>query len=430
MSSLAQKLHGARNSSHPDLGNSSFIRLHCLPGALLAGFLAAASLSTSLVGDFETPADLEGGARVWTEPALQPYAAFTGDFFTNVRGGNQTGGVWTGLLDFGLDVDLEQQFGWAGANFHIGGMWSLGEDPSEELTGDFNTFNNIAAFNTVRLVQFWLQQELAGGSLVWRLGQIAIDDDFMLSEQAQLFINSGFGIAPTESGNIPSPIWPLGALGLFARVQTGEASYLQFGLYDGDAGVEDINTHGFRHSINSREGAAFLFEGGLRLNPSGLPGEYKIGGFYHSGDFEDFSNGVTQDGNWSLYFVIDQALSIEHGGKQSLGAFFHAGYSPQSERNSVTFYTDFGLTCVGLLPGRHADTLGLAFSYTKFGREYRQSILADSGLHSRAEKVIELTWRAPLFSRYFIQPDLQIILDPAEGQSHAVVLGLRFQAEY
>ena len=75
------------------------IRLHCLPGALLAGFLAAASMSTSLVGDFETPADLEGGARVWAEPALQPYAVFTGDFFTNVHGGNNTGGVWTGLLD-------------------------------------------------------------------------------------------------------------------------------------------------------------------------------------------------------------------------------------------------------------------------------------------------------------------------------------------
>ena len=406
------------------------IRLHCLPGALLAGFLAATSLSAPLVGDLVTPADLEDGARVWDEPALQPYAVFAGDFFANTHGGNDTGEVWTGLLDFGLDVDLAQQFGWSGTSFHIGGMWSLGEDPSEELVGDFNTLNNIAAFNTVRLVQVWLQQEMAGGHIVWRLGQISIDDDFMLSEQAQLFINSAFGVMPMESGNIPSPIWPLGALGLFARVQAGEDSYLQFGLYDGDAGVEDINTHGFRHSINSREGAAIFFEGGTRLNPGGLPGEYKIGGFYNSGDFEDFLIGDTRDGNWSLYFVMDQALSLEPCGKQSLGAFFHAGYSPQVERNSVTFYTDFGLTCVGLLPGRPADTFGLAFSYTKFGSEYRQSILADSGLHSRAEKVIELTWRAPLFSGLFIQPDLQVILDPAEGQSHAVVFGLRFQAEY
>ena len=405
-------------------------RLQYPPGAFLAVLLGAAFLSTSLVGDFETPADLEDGARVWVEPALQPYAVFTCDFFTSVQGGNDTGGVWTGLLDFGLDVDLERQFGWSGANFHIGGMWSLGEDPSEELTGDFNTLNNIAAFNTVRLLQVWLQQELGGGHIVWRLGQISIDDDFMLSEQAQLFINSAFAVMPTESGNIAAPIWPLGALGFFARVQHSQSSYLQFGLYDGDAGVEDINTHGFRHSINSREGLAFLFEGGLRLTPGGLPGEYKAGGFYHSGDFEDFRNGVTQDGNWSLYFVIDQALYLEPGGKQSLGAFFHAGYSPQSERNSVTFYTDFGLTCVGLLPGRPADTFGLAISYTKFGREFRQNILADGGFHSRAETVIELTWLAPLFSGLFIQPDLQVILDPAEGQSHAVVFGLRFQAEY
>lgn len=433
--------HGVRNSSHPDLGDNSLgmisknplakkVRLHCLPGALLAGFLVVASLSASLVGDFDTPADHEGGVRVWAGPAWQSYAVFTGDFFANLQGGNETGGVWTGLLEFGINVDLERQFGWAGTSFHIGGMGSFGDDPSEKLTGDFNTLNNIAAYNTVRLRQVWLQRELAGEHIVWRLGQIAVDDDFMISERSQLFINSAFNVMPTESGNIAAPIWPLGALGVLARVQAGESSYVQFGIYDGDAGREDINNDGLHYALNRREGLAFFFEGGLQLTPGGLPGDYKAGGFYHSGDFEDFGSGATRDGNWSMYFVIDQALALEVDNEQGLGAFFHVGYSPQAERNSVTFYTDLGLTYVGLLPGRPADAIGLAFSYTKFGNDYRQSILAEGGIHSRAEKVIELTWQAPLFSRYLIQPDLQIILDPAEGRSHAVLLGLRFHAEF
>ena len=143
----------------------------------------------------ETRDSLSGevfGLEQLNSSGIRPYGLLLGGFVANLEGGNRTGSVGEGLLDFGVDIDFEEMGGWSGASLHLGAFAIFGDDPSEHLVGDFNAVSNIAAFNTVRLFQAWLQKEWRDGAIAMRIGQIAADDDFMVSENAGLFLNSAF----------------------------------------------------------------------------------------------------------------------------------------------------------------------------------------------------------------------------------------------
>lgn len=429
------------------------LALRCLPGTgSPAGILVLGVLSLAVQCAAHGSADDLGGwhetesigsnllfTAERTEPRVsnrdqigrgrvRPYGVLTGELVANTGGGIRTGSVWEGLFDFGVDIEFKRTMAESGTSLHVGALGIFGDAPSEKLVGSFNAVSNIAAFNTLRMFQAWVQKEWRDGALAIRVGQIALDDHFMVSENAALFMNSAFGPMPTESGNLDAPIFPLGAPGLWGSIGNVEKGYLQFGIYSGDAGEEAINDRGLEFGLGGSRGYAIALEAGFGREIGGMPGRYKVGGFYHTGDFGDFPSGTTVEGNSSLYFGADQALSSETDPTQGLSSFLRIG-TPRGKRNRVAFYSDFGLTYRGFLPNRDSDLLGIAYSTTRFGDAFLGSAVA-SGLRPKAERVIELTCKIALNSRLTWQPDLQVILDPFEGSNDAFLVGMRIEAVY
>ena len=356
---------------------------------------------------------------------IQPYGVLTAEIVANLEGGNETGSTGWGLFDFGMDLDLDKIGGWDGTHVHLGALAIFGGDPTKDLVGDFNVLSNIAAFNTVRLFQAWLQKEWLEGTIAIRIGQIALDDDFMVSENAGLFLNSAFGPLPTESGNISAPIYPLGAPGIWTKVSLTDSSYLQLAVYSGDAGDEIINDDGLEFSLGGDRGAVIFLEYGIEVQIHSLPGVYKVGGFYHTADFENLGTGFTAEGNSSLYFSADQTLFTESDPDQRLGSFFRIGYSPSEDHNTVRFYNDFGLTYNGIFPGRDSDIFGIAFSITRFGDTFLIPKAGTRDSSTKTERILEITYQIPITPNITLKPDLQVIFDPLEGESDAFIFGLR-----
>ncbi len=96
----------------------------------------------------------------------------------------------------------------------------------------------------------------------------------------------------------------------------------------------------------------------------------------------------------------------------------------------MRLYSDFGLTYGGLLPGRNSDVLGIAFSITRFGDDFLETVSGVGRPPAKTERILELTYQIPISPNITLQPDLQLILDPLEGQSDAVVFGLRVEAAF
>lgn len=134
---------------------------------------------------------------------VEVFGGYTVDVWGNTSGGIKTGTVYTGLLDFGVNVDLEKSIGWSGASLNTTWLWLSGRDASEDLTGNFLTVSNIAGFNTLRMLTLWFQQNVWEDRISLRFGQLAADEEFLISDYSGLFLNGTFGWPAVTSLNLP-----------------------------------------------------------------------------------------------------------------------------------------------------------------------------------------------------------------------------------
>jgi porin len=173
-------------------------------------------------------------------------------------------------------------------------------------------------------------------------------------------------------------------------------------------------------------------------NSKGLPGVYKLGGWYATADFADQHFGldgtdatvsladptvagpVNRSGNGGVYAVADQM--VWRAGEQSLNLFARGGVVP-SDRNLISYYVDGGADIKGLLPGRGNDVFTFGVAYAKISRDavaLDQDLLTINGSPQPIrdyELVFELNYTLQLANWWTVQPDLQYIVHPAGNVS-------------
>jgi hypothetical protein len=79
---------------------------------------------------------------------ISPFIQFAGDFLGNVSGGKRRGFAYTGMLGFGLSLDLRKLFGLQGLTFTISGNYSSGRDLSKDDIGNALTVSQAVGLTT------------------------------------------------------------------------------------------------------------------------------------------------------------------------------------------------------------------------------------------------------------------------------------------
>ena len=290
----------------------------------------------------------------------------------------------------------------------------------------------------------------------------------MSSQYGGLFINHTFGWSTLPSADLPSggPAFPLATPGVRIRANPVDSVAVLLGVFNGDptrpgAGIpQERDPSGTAFRLNG--GVFVIGEVQYALNggdtATGLPGTYKLGGWYDSESFADqrnASNGLSladprvvagsqgrnRRGDFGLYGIVDQMVYRPAGAKESgIGVFARAMGSP-GDRNLINFYADAGVTWKGVLPGRDNDTAGLGFglariSDTAVQRDKDTRALTDPLYPIRRhESVLELTYQAQIAPWWQVQPTAQYVfnlnggvpnpLAPTKRLNDAAVLGLR-----
>src|SRR5436190_15019524 len=233
---------------------------------------------------------------------LEFYYAGSGPM--NLDGGIERAAIYQGAFLTSLDLNSEKLAGYEGGSFHVSSLWLHGQKPfSDRYVGDLNKVNLLDFKNDLRLWELWYEQKFFDGKLSVKLGQLAIDQDFIVPEYynslASLsFLNQTF-FFPTMAFNVyDQPFFPVGqhalastpygAPGIRVRVDPSQFTYLQVGAYDGKP---DFNNSGTEFKLSKDEGALIYGEVGLKFNQTkdaqAPPGNLKIGGYYHTDDFFD-----------------------------------------------------------------------------------------------------------------------------------------------
>jgi porin len=393
-----------------------------------------------------------GGGRTWlSEHGVDFEFFYIGSMPSVISGGREIEKVYQGLLAMTMDLDSKKLAGYDGGHFHAGGLWLHGEKPfSDAFIGDLNKVNLVDYPNGARLWELWYEQRFLGTNVGVKAGLMSVDQDFITPEvSSRIFVNQTF-FFPTIAFNIfdlpgfpvgfhALPSSPLSALGVRLRVDPSESFYVQAAVYDG---YPDMQSPGTRINLNSEEGALSYFEAGYRWNQgkddTGLSGNVKVGGYYHTDDFYDNYNTVTalvgagpgpttHSGNYGLYATADQTLYREgeasDPAKQGLGVFVRGGWAPK-DRNLVEWALDGGLVYRGLIPTRDWDALGISAAWMwmseDIARAQRVVNTAAPGTFSPVdyEGLMEITYKAQLTAWWTLQPSFQWVAHPGGSDAN------------
>jgi porin len=421
---------------------------------LCAGFTGAASAADAMpvkakpatsIWEQETLTGDWGGSRTGLKNrGIDITLNYIGETFAVLSGGINRAGSYEGRAEFSVDADLEKLIGWTGGTAHVT-VFNIHSSRNNVAAnvGSIADPSNIDALSTTRLFTAWFEQNFADRFSV-RAGQLAADDEFITSLTAGGLINGTFGWAGVLAANMTNggPAYPLATPGVRVKAMPTENLSVLAAVFSGDpagkpCGLSPQECNETGTAFSTTGGTLWMGEVQYAINQGkkaiGMPGVYKLGGWYATTDFADRRFGVdgagaqvllsdptvagplNHAGNWGLYGVADQM--VVRAGERSLNLFMRGGLSP-SDRNLISYYIDGGAGIKGLIAGRADDVLTFGIAYASISKDAAaadQDLLNANGppqaIRDR-EVVFELSYAAQIAPWWIVQPDLQYIVHP------------------
>lgn len=398
----------------------------------------------------------------------------TSEVLGNVTGGSHRGFEYDGLTTMALQMDTKRAFGLYGGTFNASALDIHGRNLSADNLLTLQTASGIEADRSLRLWELWYQQKfLEEDRLDVKIGQQSLDQEFMVSQNALLFVNTMFGWPMLPSADMPGggPAYPLSALGVRVRARPIDSITILAGIYNGSPAP---GGDGDPQRLNG-SGTAFPLSGGklaiaeIQYTDPALgnvvyPDEaaplartYRLGVWYDAQSFDDLrwddsglslanplssGNARRHHGDYALYAVADQMVWVDpRDNNRSLSLFGRVMGAPQGDRNLIDFSMNAGFVLHQPLHYRNDDTFGIGVGHTHVSH---QAALLDrdqaayNGTYTpvrRTETFIEATYQYAVAPWWQLQPDVQYVFnpggstanpsDPSQRVGNEVVLGMR-----
>lgn len=425
--------------------NQSLRLLRAFALVFLAGGLLPGAAHAADEKPVANPAPAKSQREILADWGVQFNATYIAEVFGNVSGGMRRGSIYTGRLDLGTDIDLEKVVGWTGARFHANIFQIHGQGLSRDYVGNLMLVSGVESLPATRLYELWIEQSLAGGALLVRVGQQASDVEFIDSRYDDIFSNSALGWPGITGINLlsggPSP--PLAVPGVRVRAQLSDNMTAYAAIFDGDAAPPNspvdpqiTNPHGLLFRVNDPPWMIGQLKYGFQLGESKLPGTITGGAWKHLGKFNDQRYAVggfaladpagsgeprRLRGNQGIFGVYEQMLSRASPGSDKGVAFFVRTSISPSDRNLISFYLDGGFQFSGFSEARPNDKFGVAMTYARISDAARaadrdvQAFMGTPFPVRDFEAVFEATYAAEIQTGWTVQPVFQYVFHPGGG---------------
>ena len=366
--------------------------------------------------------------------ALTLTAAYTADLLNDVSGGAATGSGYVHLIKFSAAYD-----GSTAGHDGLTGLVSVAHLSGSNFTSKrVDGVQSISAsetdFETLRLYEAWLQQEVLSGSGGVKLGLIDLNTTFDVQETAALFLNASHGIGPDlgDTGRNGPSDYPTPAAALTGFYRPAEGWTVQAGVFDGTAGDPAHRSSFFGVKF---DGALLIGQIERRF---GDAARVEVGGWAFTGRFPTLdklgATGTpkTDDDDRGVYALVEGRLLPKPDQKDGgLNGWVRLGLA-NGDINQVSNYEGAGLVYTGPFEGREKDEVGVALARAGLGGGAR-FIGAQAGERiGRAETDVEATYRYAATDWLNVQPDIQYVMNPRGDRSrpNALVVGLRLAFTY
>lgn len=371
---------------------------------------------------------------------------YTGEYFNVFSGGLSRGSTYDGVVEGVVDIDLEKVLGWKGAVIHANAFYIHGIGPTTK-TGSIFAVSNLEGLETLRLDELWLEQSLFKDKLKVKVGSIAADTEFFISDTAAVFINGTFGWPGIVASDMLAggPGYPLTSMGVRVEYAPTDKITLLAAVFNGSPAnpfAEDPQKSN-KHGVDFRfgDGELVMAEAHYKYELGKLAGTVKLGGWTQldapEGAYVNLATGRPVSSDYGLYGIIDQQI-WKKGEDQTINIFGRFSGSAGNvgrfsgapdDRSSMDFYFDTGILFTGLVPGRKKDSFGAAFGFGQISPELTATDPAAIGTHA---SVLEVLYHAELKPGVILIPDFQYFWEPdaTPEVNHAAVAGARLRISY
>ncbi len=392
--------------------------------------------------------DWNGGRPRLEDAGVQLSLGYTSEAAHNFSGGQAELTCYTDQWLVGATFALERLWGWQGATLRV----TYTERNGDDLGADAEIGNAMliqevyGRGQTLHLTQFWLEQSLLEGRLLWKVGRVTVGEDFAAFSCD--FQNLTF--CGAQPGNLVGDYWlnwPTSVWGTRLRMTDAEFA-AQAGVYQVNPQYVDdawARENGWRLSFPSgTTGALIPLEFAWAPRPAGMAGNYKLGAWFSTAGADDVFEDVNGDPlvltglppRWrgsrrGVYINVQQQVSGTTG-EAGASLFLNA---TQADRNTTTYdrQVSAGLVYAGPF-GRRRDMLALALGATHVNSKLAEAArLNNENQPSSPLPVRDYEYVGEAFYGWSpigwlrMRPNVQYIVNPggASTNDDALVLGLK-----
>jgi porin len=379
----------------------------------------------------------------------------TSELLANATGGTNQGARYDGLTQMLLQVDTQRALGYYGGLFNASALQYHGRSLSSDYLDTLQTASGIEADRATRLWELWYDQKfLEEDRLDVKIGQQSLDQEFIVNQNAGLFVNTMFGWPMVPSADLPGggPAYPLSALGIRFKARPIDPITILAGVFNGSpvpngamGDPQQINASGTTFPTNGGQLAIAELQYsypalGTMLSPDvpePLARVYKIGFWYDTERFADqeidntglslanpAGTGIPRQhrGNYSIYALADQIVWVDsEEPDRTINLFGRVMGTPEVDRNLISVGLNAGMVFHEPILHRDDDTFGIGMGYARVSS--RASALdRDTAFYTGAftpirsgETYVEVTYQFAAASWLLLQPDIQYVFNPGGG---------------
>ena len=362
--------------------------------------------------DFNAPFNMLADGQAWLakETGVRLYFDYYGDFLANPTGGLSQSVGYTHEIVVGGHFDLEKIIGWSGASITASFAEGAGYNLSNNV-GNYFVVSESLVEGTGVLFDLYLPQKLFDDKLDLRIGRMSAGQMFATLPAFGLQVNGGINGNPNNLfSNAPFTAGITATNSAMVKYKPTKETYASAGIFQATPRLGLYAYHGADFSIQPGDGILMMYEAGWKptfgatkagqskdkevVENPGLPGIYKLGGYYSNYTFAQFSGG------------------------QIYNAYGFYAMGPQMGWRSIW---------QGIIPGRDQDQWLTCFLISNFSSAYANSPSNPGTTTPTYEAVLETSYVIQLNKYLGIQPDLQYIIRP-NGYGNipnALVIGLQ-----
>jgi porin len=360
---------------------------------------------------------LKDGISIGATLQLEGFANFMGGIDTANLLGSTT-------FDLNVTLDLEKLAHLSNAEFYCDIESHAFRNPSTDLVGDLQFFDNNNAAPYLQIYELWYQQSFFDDVLRIKIGKVDANTEFCVIDNGKSFLSSSAQVTPTISV-IPTQPDPAPSFNLFLSPKGG--FFTSFGVYYSNQSDQFGDIIDDPATVQLSPYGAFLIgETGYRWDSSpalNYAGNVKVGAWGHTGTFRRF-DGSEQDGTGGAYAMFNQTLYQPPGESpdgRGVRMFLIYG-GTETHIAPIDEHVGGGVSLTGLTQSRSHDIIGL-------GAEYAQ-ITRAAGLIYPYELSIETFYDAQITPWLQIQPDLQFIAHPGGLYPNSLVATIRATIQF